>query len=56
MTTASPIRLAVTLAREGAHVLTYEPSRTLAEAMAQGLADLDGERRNQRGNPTARAP
>ena len=55
MTTASPIRLAVTLAREGAHVLTYEPSRTLAEAMAQGVAVLDGERRFLRGNASARA-
>ncbi|HML61227.1 MAG TPA: PAS domain S-box protein [Solidesulfovibrio sp.] len=55
MTTASPIRLAVTLAREGGQVLTHEPSRTLAEALAQGVAVLDATRSFLRGNAPARA-
>ncbi len=54
MTTASPIRLADILAREGRDVLTGEPSRTLIEALVQGVAVLDGERRFLRGNGPAR--
>lgn len=54
MTTASPIRLAVTLASEGAGVLTREPARTLAEGLGLGVAVLDASRRFLRGNGLGR--
>ncbi len=54
MTTASPIRLAVTLANEGQGVLTGEPSGTLAEGLAFCVAVWDVGRRFLRGNALAR--
>lgn len=54
MTAASPIRLARSLASEGATVLTGEPSRTLVEAASLGVAVLDGDRRFLRGNALGR--
>ncbi|WP_428564879.1 MAG: PAS domain S-box protein [Solidesulfovibrio sp. DCME] len=46
--------MAVTLASEGEAVLGGEPSRTLAEGLAFGVAVLDGGRRFLRGNALAR--
>ena len=50
----SPIHLAASLAREGGLVLTREPSRTLVEGLAVGVAVLDERRRLLRGNSLAR--
>jgi PAS domain S-box-containing protein len=46
--------LAVTLASEGADVLTREPTRTLAEGLGLGVAVLDASRRFLRGNGLGR--
>lgn len=54
MTTASPIRLAVSLASEGPGVLTREPARTLAETLAHGVAVLGETRGFVCGNAAGR--
>ena len=46
----TPLRLAESLASEGLSALTREPSRTLAEAVGDGVAVLDADRRYLRGN------
>jgi PAS domain S-box-containing protein len=55
MTTASPIRLALSLASEGEGVLTREPARTLVEGLADGVAVLGETRGFVRGNVAGRA-
>ncbi|KHK01990.1 PAS domain S-box protein [Desulfovibrio sp. TomC] len=50
----SPIHLAASLAQEGSLVLTREPSRTLVEGLAVGVAVFDARRRLLRGNSLAR--
>jgi PAS domain S-box-containing protein len=54
VTSVSPIHLAASLACEGSLVLTREPSRTLVEGLAVGVAVFDERRRFVRGNSLAR--
>lgn len=55
MTTGSPIRLASSLASEGAGCLAREPVRTVAEGLPSGIVVLGEDRRFVRGNAVGRA-
>jgi two-component system, cell cycle sensor histidine kinase and response regulator CckA len=55
MTMVSPLRLAQSLASEGLATLTGDPSRTLVESIADGVAILDRTRRFLRGNAPGRS-